>query len=178
MQRLCLFLILVLAACGKLQEQAELDDQKIQDYLDGVSWYAQAHHSGFYYSFIEVDTSCGGGCEVNFMCSNQCGDGCLRPCTYSIVEFNYQVFDLDSLAMGDTTPVLSAMDTTIFETVENMVPGLQLALTELEDFTLGASAYLLLPSRLAYKESGWNGQIKPNASLLLYVKLVESHPHF
>lgn len=167
---------MALQACTKEREQAEIDDQKIKDYLNAVGWQTKEHQSGFYYRMTAIDSSCTGGCSS--ICSSSCGDGCIRPCVYSLLEFTHAVYDIDSLLAGNPNPVFSHLDSVDFQWVSDMIPAMQLGMSEAEEFTLGSSGFIITPSRLAYKDKGLDGYIAPNACLVIYVHIVESHPHF
>ena len=53
----------------------------------------------------------------------------------------------------------------------------------MSNFSIGTKGYLILPSRLAYGKKGYTDDygdeiIPPNTVLVIYVELVEVHPHF
>ena len=156
------FLMLAFTVCSCDPRGDELwgdEKNQIRNYLQdrGVIDYSEDDASGYFYYFTDAN-GLGG-----------------RPNANSIVEVVYRIEGLDGNVFVETP----SGETQRIDLSKSIV-GLQLAMP---NFQIGTKGYIILPSRLAYgkkglKDDNGNQLIPANTVLVVYVELIEVHPHF
>ena len=147
-------------SCDKKGEQLWEDEKnQIRTYLQdkGVNYFTENPESGYFYYFTDPDASGG------------------RPNSNSTIEVVYRIESLDG-----TVYIESNLGETERIVLSQSIVGLQLGMP---NFLVGTKGFLILPSRLAYGKKGYTDDygdeiIPPNTVLVIYVELVEVHPHF
>ena len=155
-----LLLLSVLYSCDQRGEQLWEDEKnQIRTYLQdkGVSNYNENPEAGYFYYF--TDSIATGG----------------RPNSASVIEVIYRIESLDG-----TVFIESDLGVTERINLSQSIVGLQLGMS---NFSVGTKGFLILPSRLAYGKKGYTNDygdkiIPANTVLVVYVELVEVHPHF
>ncbi|MCR9171225.1 MAG: FKBP-type peptidyl-prolyl cis-trans isomerase [bacterium] len=139
-------LVFVAVGCKKTspEEQAEIDDQLIQDYLIENGLVAQKDPSGLYYIIEQQGT--GPECNSN-----------------SDVRVAYTGYFLD----GEIFDGSSAQGITF--NLGGVIDGWRIGIPYFKE---GGSGKLLIPSALGYGPSG-GGSIPPNAVLIFDIELIE-----
>lgn len=138
-------LAVLFTACEKDDnDQDELDDQIIQDYLNQNNIDAVAHESGMYYVIDEVGT---GG----------------HPDASSMVEVLY----VGSLTNGNVFDETSGNSPVSFP-LQNLIEGWQIGIPLLQK---GGSGTFIIPSRLGYGSMAHYG-IPANSVLVFDITLV------
>jgi FKBP-type peptidyl-prolyl cis-trans isomerase FkpA len=155
-----LLFLTALFSCNRKGEQLWEDEKnQIRTYLQdkGVNYFTENPESGYFYYFTDPDASGG------------------RPNANSTVEVVYRIEGLDG-----TVFIESNLGETERIELSQSVVGLQLGMP---NFSVGTKGFLILPSRLAYGKKGYTDDygdeiIPPNTVLVIYVELIEVHPHF
>jgi FKBP-type peptidyl-prolyl cis-trans isomerase len=156
----CLMLAFSVCSCDPRGDVLWEDEKnQIRSYLQdkGIVDYNEDAASGYFY-YLTDDNGLAG-----------------RPNANSIVEVVYRIEGFDGTIFVETpTGETERID------LSKSIIGLQLALP---NFQIGTKGYIILPSRLAYGKKGieddnGNQLIAPNEVLVVYVELVEVHPHF
>lgn len=139
-------LLLVFAGCKKksAEEQAEIDDKLITDYLLAKGLLAEKAPSGLYYIIDQQGTG------------PECNSNSDVRVAYTGYFLDDEIFD-GSNAQGITF------------NLNNVIEGWRLGIPY---FREGGSGKLLIPSALAYGPSG-SGSIPPNAVLVFDIELLE-----
>lgn len=132
-------------ACDKddNNQQAEIDEQVILDYLDANNINATRHESGMYYLISDE------------------GDG-ENPTAFSTVEIFYEGYFTDGSIFDRTTGAPVSFP------LQNLISGWQIGIPLIKE---GGSITLFLPSALGYGERGSNS-VPPNTVIFFDVDLV------
>lgn len=138
--------VMMLSACKKDVDQALVDRQKIEAYLDEQGLTAEVDPSGLYYIIESPGT----------------GE---RPEVTDNVRVRYKGYLLDGTVF-DQTPA----DTSRVFNLQGLIPGWQIALPLLRE---GGKGIFIHPSALAYGERPPGGVIGPNEVLIFEIELIE-----
>jgi FKBP-type peptidyl-prolyl cis-trans isomerase FkpA len=157
---LLLLLLPVIFSCDRRGDELWEDEKNlIRNYLqdNGINYYTEDPESGYFFYLTDSDGTGG------------------RPNSNSLVEVNYRIEGLDGTLFVES----NSGETERIELSQSIV-GLQFGMS---NFSIGTKGYLILPSRLAYGKKGYTDDygdeiIPPNTVLVIYVELVEVHPHF
>ncbi|MEN0005739.1 MAG: FKBP-type peptidyl-prolyl cis-trans isomerase [Bacteroidota bacterium] len=120
-------LALAFAACSEDPNQGEIDQERIEEYLEDSNQTAQVHPSGLYYII------------------NEMGQGG-SPALQDTVEVAYQGSLTNGLVFDETDPG-KTIEFPLFGLIEAWQIGIPL-------IEKGGSITLITPSRLAYGETG------------------------
>jgi FKBP-type peptidyl-prolyl cis-trans isomerase FkpA len=142
---LLLLLTLVLSSCLKKDNQPEIDDQIIQNYLKKNNLTATKHPSGLYYIMTQEGT----------------GDS---PNISNTVEVKYQGRLTDGTVFDETET-----DKTASFELSGLIYGWQIGITMMKK---GGKATLFIPSGLGYGNNEI-GPIPPNSVLIFDIELVD-----
>ena len=139
-----LLLIICLPGCKK-NDQAQIDQQIIEQYISANHLNAVAEPNGLYF----VSTTPGGGSSPNIN---------------STVTVNYKgYFTNDTIFDQSTSPASFPLS----EVIAGWQEGIPL-------MKAGGKATLLIPSALAYGSSGY-GSVPPNTVLIFDIDLISFH---
>ncbi len=139
-----LFLPLLALTSCKLEDQAEIDEEKIEQYLADNNLTATRHSSGIYYI---ISTPGSGG----------------SPALTSTVTVNYKGYYLDNSVFDQTT------GSPIQFPLNNLIQGWQIAIPLLQK---GGKGTFFIPSQLGYGSYPPQG-IPANAVLIFDIELVD-----
>lgn len=131
-------------SCDNDEDQAKIDDKKINDYLTENNIEATKHSSGLYYKITKEGTG-----------SN--------PTRYSEVEVRYKGYLTNGTVFDQTGSITATFG--IYQTIE----GWQLGIPLLKE---GGSGIFFIPSGLAYGDRAMNG-IPANSVLIFEVDLID-----
>jgi len=139
-------LMLVAVGCKKknAEEQAEIDDQAIRDYLTAKGLTAEKAPSGLYYIIEQQGTG------------PECNSNSDVRVAYTGYYLDDEIFD-GSNSQGITF------------NLNNVIDGWRLGIPY---FREGGYGKLLIPSALAYGPNG-SGSVPPNSVLVFDVELIE-----
>lgn len=136
----------LLLACNKVdvEEQAQIDDEIIQDYLDTYEIVAEKLDNGLYYSIEKAGTG-------------------PQPDEYSDVKVAYSGYFTNQGIFDESS------DEGVTFNLQNVIEGWRVGIPL---FKQGARGTLYIPSALAYGTSG-QGSIPPNKVLIFDIHLIE-----
>lgn len=136
----------MLGACKKVEpeEQAKLDDQIIQDYLNTFEIVAEKLDNGLYYSVEKAGTGA-------------------QPTESSDVLVAYKGYFVNQSVFDESEP--EGITFNLQNVIKGWTKGIPL-------FKQGARGTLYIPSALGYGEAG-SGAIPPNKVLIFDIHLIE-----
>ena len=154
-------LLFSLYSCDKRNDDLwNLEKDQIRNYLLslGITDFTEDESAGYFYYFTDLDSISGG-----------------RPNVNSTIEVHYDGKIFNDGIFYQTTP-----GQTERILLSSSIVGWQLGL---QNFFIGSSGVLIIPSRLAYGKDGLydeygNELVPPNSILVFEIDLVEVHPHF
>jgi FKBP-type peptidyl-prolyl cis-trans isomerase len=157
---LSILCLIIFFSCDRRGDELWEDEKsQIRSYLqnNGVNYFTEDPESGYFHYFTDSDGTGG------------------RPSSNSTIEAVYSIRGLDGTVFTASNPG----ETKRIVLSESLV-GMQLGMP---NFTIGTKGYLILPSRLAYGKKGYTDDygdeiIPPNTVLVIYIELVDVHPHF
>ncbi|SFT42951.1 FKBP-type peptidyl-prolyl cis-trans isomerase FkpA [Lishizhenia tianjinensis] len=139
-------LVLVVLSCKKVDpaEQAQIDDEIIQDYLETYEIVAEKLDNGLYYSVEKAGTG-------------------PQPTEYSDVLVAYTGYFTNQSVFDESEP--EGISFNLQQVIKGWTKGIPL-------FKQGARGTLYIPSALGYGTSG-AGSIPPNKVLIFDIHLIE-----
>jgi FKBP-type peptidyl-prolyl cis-trans isomerase FkpA len=137
--------IILFSSCGKKNDQAEIDDQIITNYLSSKQLTATKDASGLYYIMTVAGTG-------------------TSPTVASTVEVKYKGSLINGTVFDQT-----ATDKTFISALSGLIKGWQIGIPLMKK---GGKATLFIPSALGYGGRDL-GVIPPNSVLIFDIELID-----